>query len=113
MGQQALREGRVAVLLVAGGQGTRLGFDGPKGAYALGATSGRSLFQIHAERLLALGRRYGVIPPLYVMTSSGNDEQTREFFVEHQRFGLPEDRLLIFAQGEAPAIDEAGPSSPR
>lgn len=107
-GEAALRAGRVATLLVAGGQGTRLGFDGPKGAFPVGAVSGRTLYQIHAERLVALGRRYGVVPPLYLMTSDANHDATVELFAAHDNFGLPDNRLLIFQQGLAPAVDESG-----
>ena len=59
-GSQALAAGEVGVILVAGGQGTRLGFDHPKGMYPIGPVSGRSLFQIHVEKILAVGRRHGV-----------------------------------------------------
>jgi UDP-N-acetylglucosamine/UDP-N-acetylgalactosamine diphosphorylase len=107
-GEDALREGRVGTLLVAGGQGTRLGFDGPKGAYPIGAVSGHTLFQLHAERLLSLGRRYGTVPPLYLMTSDSNHEATRELFTRHDHFGLSPDRVQIFQQGLAPAVDEQG-----
>jgi UDP-N-acetylglucosamine/UDP-N-acetylgalactosamine diphosphorylase len=107
-GEQALRAGRVATLLVAGGQGTRLGFDGPKGLFPIGAVSGHTLYQIHAERAVALGRRYGVIPPLYVMTSDANHSPTMSTFETQQRFGLPADRVLIFPQPVAPAVDEQG-----
>lgn len=107
-GERALRDGRVAALLVAGGQGTRLGYDGPKGAYPLGPVSGRSLFAMHAERLVALGRRFGPTPPLYVMTSPDNDAATRALFAAHDSFGLPADRVRIFAQGVLPALDGEG-----
>ncbi|MCC6751345.1 MAG: UTP--glucose-1-phosphate uridylyltransferase [Deltaproteobacteria bacterium] len=107
-GEAALRAGEVACILVAGGQGSRLGFDGPKGAFVLGPVSGRTLFQMHVERLVALGRRYGAVPPLYLMTSPDNHEATCRIFAEANRFGLPEDRLLIFPQGLAPAVDEQG-----
>lgn len=108
VGEQALKSGRVGVLLVAGGQGTRLGFDGPKGAFPLGPASARTLFQMHVERVIALGRRYGPTPPLYVMTSPANHRTTCEHFAEHGRYGLPEDRLLLFAQGVAPALSDSG-----
>ena len=107
-GEEALREGKVATLLVAGGQGTRLGFEGPKGAFPVGAVSGRTLYQVHIERLLALGRRYGVTPPLYLMTSEGNHKDTLELLERAGRHGLPADRLRVFPQGMAPAVDEQG-----
>jgi UDP-N-acetylglucosamine/UDP-N-acetylgalactosamine diphosphorylase len=104
-GEAALAAGEVAVVLVAGGQGTRLGFDGPKGTFPIGPVSACSLFQIHAEKLVALGRRFGRTPPLYVMTSPDNHEATARFFDAHDRFGLP--HLRLFVQGQMPAVDHA------
>ncbi len=105
VGEEALRRGEVAVVLVAGGSGTRLGFDGPKGTYPIGPVSGASLFQIHAEKIVALGRRYGRHLPLYVMTSPENHEATARFFDEHANFGL--DHVRFFVQGQIPAVDRA------
>ena len=76
VGAAALAAGEVAVVLVAGGSGTRLGFDGPKGTFPIGPVSAASLFQIHAEKIVALGRRHGRPLPLYVMTSPENHEAT-------------------------------------
>lgn len=103
LGESMLAAGEVAVVLVAGGQGTRLGFDGPKGTYPIGPVSGNSLFQIHAEKVRALGRRYGKPIPLYIMTSFENDTATRAFFEKHDRFGLR--HLRCFVQGQMPALD--------
>jgi UDP-N-acetylglucosamine/UDP-N-acetylgalactosamine diphosphorylase len=105
LGEEALRRGEVAVVLVAGGSGTRLGFDGPKGTFPIGPVSGASLFQIHAEKIVALGRRFGKPIPLYVMTSPENHEATARFFEEHDRFGLS--HLRLFVQGQMPAVDRA------
>ncbi len=103
IGEEALRRGEVAVVVVAGGSGTRLGFDGPKGTFPIGPVSGASLFQIHAEKIVALGRRYGRHLPLYVMTSPENHEATVRFFEEHDRFGLK--HVRFFVQGRMPAVD--------
>jgi UDP-N-acetylglucosamine/UDP-N-acetylgalactosamine diphosphorylase len=103
VGAAALAAGEVGVLVVAGGSGTRLGFDGPKGTYPIGPVSAASLFQIHAEKIVALGRRYGRPLPLYVMTSPENHEATVRFFAEHDQFGL--DRVRFFSQGRMPAVD--------
>ena len=100
-GEAALRRGEVAVVIVAGGQGTRLGFDGPKGCYPIGPVTDRSLFQIHCEKIAALGVRHGRTPPLYVMTSDENHEPTARFLAEHARFGL--EHLRLFRQGTMPA----------
>lgn len=104
-GEEALAAGEVGVVVVAGGSGTRLGFAGPKGTFPIGPVSSASLFQIHAEKLVALGRRYGKQPPLYVMTSHENHETTVRFFEDHDRFGL--DHVRFFAQGRMPAVDLA------
>jgi UDP-N-acetylglucosamine/UDP-N-acetylgalactosamine diphosphorylase len=103
IGEDALRRGEVAIVLVAGGSGTRLGFDGPKGTFPIGPVSGASLFQIHAEKIVALGRRYGRHLPLYVMTSPENHEATARFFDEHDHFGLK--HVRFFVQGRMPAVD--------
>ena len=102
-GRAMLAAGEVAVVIVAGGQGTRLGFDGPKGCYPIGPVTDRSLFQIHAEKVVALGRRHGAPVPLYVMTSPQNHAETEAFFAEHDSFGV--ERLQLFVQGEMPAVD--------
>ena len=90
-------------MIVAGGSGTRLGFDGPKGTYPIGPVSAASLFQIHAEKIVALGRRHGRPIPLYVMTSPENHEATARFFAEHDNFGL--EHVRFFVQGQMPAVD--------
>jgi len=107
-GEEALRAGRAAVLVVAGGQGTRLGWAGPKGAYPIGPVSGHSLFQIHAEKVVAARRRYGAAIPLLIMTSPANDRETRDFLAARDRFGLPERDVIVFAQGTMPVTDGAG-----
>jgi UDP-N-acetylglucosamine/UDP-N-acetylgalactosamine diphosphorylase len=103
-GQHALRSGAVAALLVAGGQGTRLGALHPKGTFPAGAVSGASLYQIHAEKVLAVSRRYGRAVPFLVMTSPATDEQTRAFFAEHRNFGLAAEQVTFFRQGTMPAV---------
>jgi UDP-N-acetylglucosamine/UDP-N-acetylgalactosamine diphosphorylase len=106
-GEDALRSGKVAMILVAGGQGTRLGFDLPKGMFRIGPLSGRTLFEMHVDRLRAMMKRYHVSIPLYIMTSPATDSKTRMFFSENDGFGLGSDQLQIFCQGTMPAIDEA------
>ncbi len=103
LGARALAAGEVAVVVVAGGQGTRLGFDGPKGTYPIGPVSASSLFQIHAEKVVALGRRHGRPIPFYVMTSPENHAATVAFFAEHAEFGL--EHVRFFVQGQLPAVD--------
>src|SRR5262249_5403666 len=103
LGEAALSAGEVAVGLVAGGQGARLAFDGPQGAYPNGPVSTASLFQIHAEKVLARGKRHGRTIPFYVMTSPENHEATVAYFAQNDRFGLK--HLRFFTQGQMPAVD--------
>lgn len=107
-GEAALRAGRVGLFLVAGGQGTRLGFDGPKGAYPIGPVSGASLFQYHAEKILGLQRRYGCVLPWYIMVSDANEAETRAFFAAHGHFGLEAANIVFLTQRMVPCMDAAG-----
>ena len=103
VGEAMLAAGEVAVVIVAGGSGTRLGFEGPKGTYPIAPVSGKSLFQIHAEKVLALSRRHGKTIPLFIMTSPENYAATSGFFAEHHNFGLA--HVRFFVQGQMPAVD--------
>lgn len=107
-GESALRNGRVAAFCVAGGQGTRLGYDGPKGTFGVTPVLEKSLFQVFAEKILASTRIYGRPIPWYIMTSVINNEETVAFFRENEFFGLPEDRVHFFTQGLMPAVDSEG-----
>ena len=104
VGEDALRRGEVAALVVAGGQGTRLGFDKPKGLFPVGP-AGESLFQLHAEQVRRLSERYGKPLPLLVMTSPATDADTRAFFADHADFGLAPGQVRFFEQGTMPAVD--------
>lgn len=104
-GAEALRTGKVGMILVAGGLGTRLGFDLPKGMFPLGPVSNRTLFQILIDQLRAVSRRYGVRIPLYVMTSPATHDVTQQFLDNNQRFGLPVDDVILFQQGIMFAVD--------
>jgi len=106
-GEEALRAGQVAALVVAGGQGTRLGFDQPKGMYPVGPVSRKTLFQIHAEKVLAIQRRCSAKLPLLVMTSPATDAETRRYFEDQKYFGLPAEEVIFFCQGTMPALDLA------
>ncbi len=107
IGEEALRRGEAAALLVAGGQGSRLGFEKPKGMFPIGPVSNATLFQIHAEKVLALSRRFGKPIPLVVMTSPATHADTEAFFREHRFFGLAESDVSFFQQGTMPALDLA------
>ena len=105
VGESLLRAGKVACFTVAGGQGTRLGYDGPKGCYPAGAVTGKSLFQFFAEAIAKTGRKYGKTPPWYIMTSPLNHDATVAFFEEHGFFGLARDAVSFFPQGVMPSFD--------
>ncbi len=107
-GAAHLAAGRVAYVLVAGGQASRLGYDGPKGCFPIGPVSGDSLFAIHAARLAAARRRYGTRVPWCIMTSEANDEATRAFFEAHGYFGLDAPDVHFVVQEMLPALDDDG-----
>ena len=107
-GDAAIAAGKVGVILVAGGQGSRLGFDGPKGSFPVGPISGATLFEIHAHKILALEKKHDAEIPFYIMTSETNDAATRAFFKENDFFGLSPDRVYFFVQGMWPALWEDG-----
>lgn len=103
-GDLLLRSGKVAAFTVAGGQGTRLGWNGPKGTFPATVVTGKPLFRLFAEQIVAARRRYGVAIPWYVMTSPLNDADTRRFFADNNFFGLPPEDVFTFPQGTMPSI---------
>jgi len=107
LGENSIRAGQLAFLIVAGGQGSRLGFEHPKGMFPVGPVTHKSLFQIHAEKILALQRRFQVPIPLLVMTSPATHAETEAFFKEHRHFGLSAADVHFFCQGTMPALDLA------
>ena len=98
IGLKAIRECKVGAVLLAGGQGTRLGSDKPKGCYNVGLTRDYFLFQSHVEKLLTVRERYGVTPPLYIMTSDKNHTDTVAFFEEHDYFGYGKENIGFFSK---------------
>ncbi|MEM7698757.1 MAG: UDPGP type 1 family protein [Verrucomicrobiota bacterium] len=108
LGEEALRAGRVAAFTVAGGQGTRLGYDGPKGTFGVTPVLKKSLFQVFAEKVLASSQRYGKTIHWFILTSQLNHEATIAFFEEHHYFGLEEGSVHFFSQGMMPAVDGEG-----
>jgi len=107
-GEAVLRAGRVAAFTVAGGQGTRLGYDGPKGTFPVTPVKAKPLFQVFAEKILAAGRRYGRPLHWFIMTSHANHAATEAFFAEHRFFGLDRARVHFFRQGRMPAVNFGG-----
>ncbi len=99
LGAELMSKGKVAAFVVAGGQGTRLGFDGPKGDFKISPVKNKSLFQIFAESTKAAGKKYKFSPKWYVMTSPLNYEPTRKIFKDNDFFGLGEKGVCFFQQG--------------
>jgi len=108
IGEEIVKAGKVGIILVAGGQGTRLGFSGPKGKFPITPVRKKSLFQFHAEKIIALSRKYQTKLPWYIMTSDINDSETKEFFRANGHFGLDSADVYFFQQQMIPAVDENG-----
>jgi UDP-N-acetylglucosamine/UDP-N-acetylgalactosamine diphosphorylase len=108
VGEDHLRAGLVAAFTVAGGQGTRLGYDGPKGTFPVTPIKRKPLFQVFAEKIRAAERRYGRPLHWFIMTSHQNHAATEAFFAEHRFFKLDRGRVHLFRQGRMPAVDFAG-----
>ncbi|MCP3919225.1 MAG: UDPGP type 1 family protein [bacterium] len=107
-GAERFAAGAVGYVLVAGGQGSRLGYDGPKGCFEVGPVTGRTLFGWLAGRIAAARERHGSVAPWYVMTSATNDAATRAFFAEQDHFGLGAENVRFFTQAMLPALDSEG-----
>jgi len=107
-GVDLIKRGAVAAFVVAGGQGSRLGFDGPKGAFPVSAVRNKTLFQLHAEKVLSASRKYNTIIPFLIMTSQANHAATLEEFKKNSYFGLDHKNVHIFPQNMIPSLDVEG-----
>lgn len=108
VGAQALKAGKVGAVLLAGGQGTRLGFDGPKGTYPIGVSRELYIFQCLINNMMDVVRRVGAWIPLYIMTSEKNNDATVAFFEAHGYFGYDRAHVRFFIQDMAPSVDYNG-----
>lgn len=108
VGIDTIKKGKVAAFVVAGGQGSRLGFDGPKGIFPIGPVSNKTLFQIHAEKIKAYENKYGIDIPWCIMTSETNHNATVDYFEKNNFFTLNKDKVFIFKQNMIPSLDEQG-----
>ena len=109
IGKHAIENGKLAAVTMAGGQGTRLGHNGPKGTYDIGLDSHKSLFELLADALKEAGKKYDVIIPWFIMTSRENNEETIKFFEKNKYFGYQRDKnIFFFIQGELPMVDTEG-----
>ncbi len=104
-GTELLAAGKIAAFTVAGGQGTRLGWNGPKGSYPATPLTGKPLFRVFAEQILAAQNTWGATIPWYIMTSPINDAATRAFFLDNNCFGLRRSDVFMFPQGVSPSFD--------
>lgn len=107
-GQRAIERGEVGALLIAGGEGSRLRFSGPKGCYPISQVRGKSLFQLFAEKVIAASERAGRPLPLAIMTSPSRYSETLFFFEKEGWFGLEREQVALFAQSTYPLLDERG-----
>lgn len=109
IGTDAIINNKIAIVTMAGGQGTRLGYKGPKGTYMLALQPiKKSLFQIMAEDIIKTNKKYNVTIPWYIMTSDENDSQTKTFFKNNNYFNYPKEKLVFFKQDKLPLIDING-----
>ena len=108
-GEKAIRAGKLAAVTMAGGQGTRLGHNGPKGTFDIGLDSHKSLFELLSDSLKTQGKKYDVTIPWFIMTSRENNKETIEFFEKNKFFGYQKDKnIFFFKQGELPMVDTEG-----
>ena len=108
IGLKEIQEGKLAVVTMAGGQGTRLGHNGPKGTFDLGLDSHKSIFEILCDTLKRAKEDYGVYVSWYIMTSNENNQATVSFFEKNNYFNYPKDKISFFKQGELPMLDTKG-----
>ena len=108
LGKEIIKNGKLAVVTMAGGQGTRLGHTGPKGTFDLGLGNQKSIFEILCDTLKAENEKYGVSVPWYIMTSDENNAETVEFFEKNNYFGYNKGDIFFFTQSKLPMVDTEG-----
>lgn len=108
LGTNAIKSGKLAIVTMAGGQGTRLGHTGPKGTYDLGLESHKSIFEILTDTIKEAKEQYNVDIPWYIMTSEENNQDTVDFFEKHNYFGYPKNCVTFFKQGKLPMLSTDG-----
>lgn len=108
IGENIIKNNEYAVVTMAGGQGTRLGHDGPKGTFKIGLENDKSIFEVLCDRLKEAYKKYNVYIPWYIMTSKQNNEETIKFFEKNNYFGYSKEKIYFFKQGELPVLNEQG-----
>lgn len=104
IGEQELKNNTFAIVTMAGGQGSRLGYKGPKGTYLLDLKPRKSLFEIMCDDIKSVNSKYGILLPWYIMTSEDNDLATKNFFENNNYFDYPKEKITFFTQGKLPII---------
>jgi len=108
IGLKAIKEGKVGAVLLAGGQGSRLGFEHPKGMFNIGVDRELYIFECLINNLLEVTKKAGAFIPLFIMTSADNNRETREFFEKHKYFGYSSENVWFFVQEQLPTVDTNG-----
>ncbi|MBP3502529.1 MAG: UTP--glucose-1-phosphate uridylyltransferase [Clostridia bacterium] len=108
IGDKIIKNNELAVITLAGGQGTRLGYKGPKGCYEIDVPPKKSLFEFLSDKLKKVHIEYGVYLNWYIMTSIFNDEDTKEYFKQKNYFGYDKDKIYFFKQDTLPLVDKEG-----
>lgn len=108
IGLEAISHGKVGAVLLAGGQGSRLGFDHPKGMFNIGVEHELFIFECLINNLLDVTKKAGAWVPLFIMTSVDNNKETREFFEQHNYFGYSSENVWFFVQEQLPTVDTNG-----
>lgn len=108
VGNNIIKNNELAVITLAGGQGTRLGYKGPKGSYEIDVPPRKSLFEFACDNLKEVQKTYGISINWYIMTSPSNDLATKNFFYAKNFFNYPKDKIKFFTQDVCPIIDENG-----
>ena len=108
LGLDAIKSGKYAVLTMAGGQGTRLGHNGPKGTFEFDIENHKSIFEVLCDKFKEAYKKYDVYVPWYIMTSAENNNETVKFFEEHNYFDYPKEKIRFFIQGQKPMLDDDG-----
>jgi len=108
IGESEIKDGKLAVVTMAGGQGTRLGHNGPKGTFDIGLRSHKSIFEILTDTMLEGKEKYDTYVPWYIMTSEENHQETVDFFEKNNFFGYPKEDVVFFKQSKLPMVDTNG-----
>lgn len=108
LGDELIKNGKLAVCSMAGGQGTRLGHSGPKGTFIVDLDRPKSIFEILTDKLIDAHKKYGVYINWYIMTSEANDSDTQNYFIKNNYFGYPKEYIKFFKQGELPLMNFEG-----